>query len=85
MHRAVHALAISFVAMLLHRVDIEYQCMSSELGLSHPSTPSECASSGTKGGWAHSPAGEGVGESQFRRLRKSLALCQLCGLLYLLI
>jgi hypothetical protein len=28
----------------------------------------------------HSPAGEGLGESQFRRLEKSLALCLLCGL-----
>jgi hypothetical protein len=31
-------------------------------------------------GVAHSPAGEGVGESRFRRLEKSLALCLLCGL-----
>jgi hypothetical protein len=29
-------------------------------------------------GGAHSPAGEGLGESQFRRLEKSLALCLLC-------
>jgi hypothetical protein len=28
---------------------------------------------------AHSPAGEGLGESQFRRLEKKLALCLLCG------
>ncbi len=28
---------------------------------------------------AHSPAGEGLGESQFRRLEKSLALCLLIG------
>jgi hypothetical protein len=27
----------------------------------------------------HSPGGAGVGESQFRRLEKSLALCLLCG------
>jgi hypothetical protein len=27
---------------------------------------------------AHSPAGEGLGESQFRRLEKSLVLCLLC-------
>jgi hypothetical protein len=32
-----------------------------------------------KGGGAHSPAGEGLVESQFRRLEKSLALCLLCG------
>jgi hypothetical protein len=31
-----------------------------------------------KGG-AHTPAGEGLGESQFRRLEKSLALFLLCG------
>ena len=33
---------------------------------------------GTKEG-AHSPAGEGLVESQFRRLEKSLAPCLLCG------
>jgi hypothetical protein len=33
------------------------------------------------GGGAHSPAGEGLGESQFRRLENSLALCLLCGAL----
>jgi hypothetical protein len=27
---------------------------------------------------AHSPADEGLGESRFRRLEKSLALCQAC-------
>jgi hypothetical protein len=54
---------------------------SSELGLSHPPLlpasvplPPE-----PKGGGAHSPAGKGLGESQFRRLEKSLALCLLCG------
>ncbi len=31
-----------------------------------------------KRGVTHSPAGEGMGESQFRRLEKSLALCLLC-------
>ncbi len=31
-----------------------------------------------RGGGTHSPADEGVGESQFRRLKKSLALCLLC-------
>jgi hypothetical protein len=39
----------------------------------------ECAP-GTKGWGAFSPAGEGLGESQFRRLEKSLALCLLCEL-----
>jgi hypothetical protein len=38
-----------------------------------PSLASECAPPpGTKGG-AHSPAGEGLGESQFRRLEKKLS------------
>jgi hypothetical protein len=31
------------------------------------------------GGGAHSPAAKGLGEFQFRRLEKSLALCLLCG------
>jgi hypothetical protein len=31
-------------------------------------------------GGAHSPAAKGVGESQFQRLEKRLALCLLCGL-----
>jgi hypothetical protein len=43
---------------------------SSELGLFPPEP----------GGGTHSPAGEGLGESQFRRLEKRLALC----LLYLI-
>jgi hypothetical protein len=30
-------------------------------------------------GGAHSPAAKGVGESQFQRLEKRLALCLLCG------
>ncbi len=32
-----------------------------------------------EGGGAHSPADEGLGESQFRRLEKNLALCLLCA------
>jgi hypothetical protein len=43
---------------------------SLELGLSHP--PSRHPP-GTKGGGAHSPAGEGLGKSQFRRLEKKLS------------
>jgi hypothetical protein len=31
------------------------------------------------GGGAHSPAAKGVGESQFQRLEKRLALCLLCA------
>jgi hypothetical protein len=34
---------------------------------------------GPKGGGAHLPAAKGVGESQFQRLEKRLALCVLCG------
>ncbi len=49
---------------------------SSELGLSQPiSLASECAPT-------HSHAGEGLGESLFRRREKSLALCLLCGFNY---
>ncbi len=48
---------------------------SSELGLSHPLT--QRGGGGTlfpvpRGGGANSPAGEGLGESQFRRLEKKL-------------
>ncbi len=46
-----------------------------------PLAASECAlHPGSKGGGgAHSPAAKGVGESQFRRLEKRLALCLLCA------
>ncbi len=45
-----------------------------------PFLASECAPPpGTKGG-AHSPAGEGLGESRLRRLEKSLTLGLLCAL-----
>jgi hypothetical protein len=46
---------------------------SSELGLPQPSLFSKRVyplPTGTKGGGAHSSAGEGLGESQFRRLEK---------------
>jgi hypothetical protein len=50
-----------------------------------PSLASECAPPpGSKGEGAHSPAGEGFAESQFRRLEKGLALCILCGWHYTL-
>ncbi len=40
---------------------------------------SECAlPPGPKGGGANSPVAKGVGESQFQRLEKRLALCLLC-------
>jgi hypothetical protein len=57
------------------------QCMSPRWNWDTP-TPlaaSECAPPGPKGGGAHSPAAKGVGESQFQRLEKRLALCLLCG------
>ena len=45
-----------------------------------PLAASECAlPPGPKGGGAHSPAAKGVGESQFQRLEKRLALCLLCA------
>jgi hypothetical protein len=53
---------------------------SSELGLQ----PLSCHAASVplpsepEGGGAHSPAGEGLGLSQFRRLEKSLVLCPLC-------
>ncbi len=54
---------------------------SSELGLSQPfSRKRVCLSPKNRGGGAYSPAGEGLGESQFQRLKKSLALCLLCAL-----
>ncbi len=58
------------------------QCMSPRWNWDSP-TPlpaSECAlPPGPKGGGAHSPTAKGVGESQFQRLEKRLALCLLCG------
>jgi hypothetical protein len=49
-----------------------------------PLAASECAfPPGPKGGVAHSPAAKGVGESQFQRLEKPLALCLLCAIKYL--
>jgi hypothetical protein len=58
------------------------QCMSPCWNWDSP-TPlaaSECAlPPGPKGGGAHSPAAKGLGESQFQRLEKRLALCLLCG------
>ena len=53
---------------------------SSELGLSQPlSRQRVCPSPQNRGGRAHSPAGEGLGESQFRRLEKNLStLSTLC-------
>ncbi len=57
------------------------QCMSPRRNWDSPNpfAASECAlPPGPKGGGAHPPAPKGVGEFQFRRWRKSLALCLLC-------
>jgi len=58
------------------------QCMSPRWNWDSPAplAASECAlPPGPKGGGAHSPAAKGLGESQFQRLEKRLALCLLCG------
>ncbi len=59
---------------------------SLELGLTHPfSHKRVCPPPRTKGwGGGPSPAAKGVGESQFQRLEKRLALCLLCGLYHIL-
>ncbi len=59
---------------------------ASELGLSYSfSRQRVCPSpQNQRVGAAHSPAGEGLGESQFRRLEKSLAICLLCDQCYAL-
>ncbi len=57
---------------------IEHHSVCPLVGIGTP--PSECALPPVpKGGGAHSPAAKGVGESQFQRLEKRLALCLLCG------
>jgi hypothetical protein len=61
------------------------QCMSPRRNWDSPNpfAASECAlPPGPKVGGAHPPAPTGVGEFQFRRWRKSLALCLLCARLY---
>jgi hypothetical protein len=65
----------------IHTVPRVPQCRSSRWNcdpLPPPAPPLPQAPSprNQKGG-AHSPAGEGVGESHFQRLEKSLALCLL--------
>ncbi len=45
----------------------------------NPSLASECAPPPRTGGWAHSPAGEGLGESDSDDLRKNLELL-LCAI-----
>jgi hypothetical protein len=61
---------------------IEHHSVCPLVGIRDSPTPlaaSECAlPPRPKGGGAHSPAAKGVGESQFQRLEKRLALCLLC-------
>jgi hypothetical protein len=51
---------------------------SSELGLSQPLSRQRVCPE-PKGGGAHSPAGEGLGESKFRRLEKKLSTLPTLG------
>jgi hypothetical protein len=67
-----------------HKVRLykEYKSVCPLIGIATLPTPLSPASvplPPEPGGGAHSPAGEGLGESQFRRLEKSFALCLLCG------
>ncbi len=47
--------------------------LSSELELSQPLSRQRVCPSPRRGGGAHTPVGEGLGESQFRRLEKKLS------------
>jgi hypothetical protein len=63
------------------RVHITVYVPSLELRLPHPLCRKQvCPPPGTKGGEAHSPAGEVAGSPNSDDLRKSLALCLLCRL-----
>ncbi len=73
---------------LCHKVHTykEYHsiCPLVGIGTPHPSPASEyLPPPEPKGGREHSPACEGVGVSQFRRLEKSLALCLHCALCHM--
>ncbi len=62
-----------------HKVRIYKEYHSRNWDSPNPSLASECAPQpSTGGGGAQSPASEGLGKSQFRRLEKSLALCLVC-------
>jgi hypothetical protein len=70
-----------------HKVHIKRTTVyvpSLELGLSHPlSRQRVCPSPRNQGGGgAHSLAGEGLGESQFRRLEEKLRTLLLCDCEY---
>ncbi len=68
-----HILASTSVPFIFATVQV------SNLALTHEKRITVCPSPRNQGGEALSPAGKGLGESQFRRLEKSLALCLLCG------
>ncbi len=74
---------VNMATVCLHHkahIYIEYHrvCLLVGIGtLPPPLSPASMPLPPEPGGWAHSPAGEGLGESQFRRLEKSLALCGL--------
>jgi hypothetical protein len=83
-----YVLAVHYKVQYVQMKSTTLYVPSSELGLPNPSLASECAppSPQNRGrGGAHSPAGEGLGESQCvlgpnsDDGRKSLALCLLCA------
>jgi hypothetical protein len=93
-HSRVHQAArCSLHRQLLHGLDIihhkvhiyiEYDNVYPLVGIGTLPTTHTQASvplpPGTRGGGAHSPAGEGLGESQFRRIEKKLnTLSTLCN------
>ncbi len=57
-----------------HKVHIEYHsvCLVG-IGTHPPPLPQACVPPDQKGDGSHAPAGEGVGESQFRRLEEKLS------------
>ncbi len=69
---------VNFFIMANHKVHIylEFQSVCPLVRIGTPPSPPE-----PKGGGGHSPAGEGLGESQFRRLEKKLSTLStlLCG------
>jgi hypothetical protein len=66
-----------FILYYLHKVRIfkEYHSVCPLVGIATIPTPLSPASvpSPQHGGGAHSPAGEGLGDSQYRRLEKKLS------------
>ncbi len=74
----VHPISLFPPTMYIYIKSTTVYVPSSELGLSHPLSRQRVCPSPGRGG--HSPAGEGLGESQFRRLEKKLnTLPTLCS------